>query len=323
MGDSVALPDFDALPSSPDGSLRGCAWTLFDRNGQTDQLGTLNLLTQQRVLDAARGEILCGQTVSLNWDMEKPRYSGFARRTVQHRIVDLSSKGFYANDEEIAFCPQHGSHWDTPLHYAHQRKYYNDLDHAEFHADNGLHPGTRLWSARGGICGRGVLLDWAAWATENGHEYHPARRGEITISQLEQVVKWQKTVLKPGDILFVRTGFIAWSNSATDDENRQGIVENGEYLGLEASMASCRWHWNHHFSAVVADNITYEAWPPGDIVLHEHFLAMWGMPVGKLWDLEKLSEVCRSRERWSFYLASAPLNIASGIGSPSNAIAMF
>jgi hypothetical protein len=58
-------------------------------------------------------------------------------------------------------------------------------------------------------------------------------------------------------------------------------------------------------------------------VLHEYFLPMWGMPVGKLWDLEKLSEVYRSLQRWSFFLTSAPLNIASGIGSPSNAIALF
>lgn len=121
MSDLVALPDFDALPCTPDGSLDGCAWKLFDKNGQADQLGTLNLLTQERVLDAARREILCGQTVTLNWGLEYPQYSGFKRSTLQHRIIDLSPSRIYANDDEVSFCPQHGSHWDTPLHFAHQK----------------------------------------------------------------------------------------------------------------------------------------------------------------------------------------------------------
>lgn len=117
----MSLPDFDALPYSPDGTLDGCAWKLFDRNGQADQLGTLNLLTPEKVLDAARGEILCGQTVSLNWGLENPPYSGFKRKTLQHRIIDLGPSGIYANDDEVSLCPQHGSHWDTPLHFAHQK----------------------------------------------------------------------------------------------------------------------------------------------------------------------------------------------------------
>ncbi|EXJ92849.1 hypothetical protein A1O3_01403 [Capronia epimyces CBS 606.96] len=307
MEDFSALPDFDSLPYSPDGSLPGCAWKLFDHNRQADQLGTLNLLTQDKVLDAAR------------------RKSN-VRSTLQHRILDLSSSGMYASDEHVSFCPQHGSHWDTPLHFAHQKskKYYNGLGHQGFHSQNALHQGTRLWSARGGICGRGVLLDWAAWAAEHNVPYHPIGNHKITVAQLEEVANWQKTTLSPGDILFLRTGFVSWCNTAaTDDENRRRMLERAEYSGVEASIESCRWHWNHHFSAVVSDTITYEAWPTGEIVLHEYFLAMWGMPIGKLWDLEKLSEVCRSRQRWSFFLTSAPLNVASAVGSPPNALAIF
>ncbi|KAI1625149.1 hypothetical protein EDD37DRAFT_680332 [Exophiala viscosa] len=325
MSDLTTLPDFDSLPGPSSGGLDGCAWGLFDRNGQTDQLGTLNLLTQEKVLDAAKREILCGQTVSLNWGLENPQYSGFKRMRLHHRIIDLSPSEVYASDDELSFCPQHGSHWDTPLHFAHQKskKYYNGLSHQEFHLQNALHQGTRLWNDRGGICGRGILLDWASWAKEKNLPCHPIGRDEITVSQLEEVAKWQKTTFMPGDILLIRTGFIAWSTTATDDEKKRGSLEGTEYLGIEATRESCRWHWNHHFSAVVSDNVTYEVWPPRDVVLHEYFLAMWGMPVGKLWDMEKLAEVCRSLQRWSFFLTSAPLNVASGIGSPANAIALF
>src|SRR6266446_7613589 len=45
-----ALPSYDALPVRP-GAPEGSAWGLF---GDEDQVGTINLLTPQRVLDAAR-----------------------------------------------------------------------------------------------------------------------------------------------------------------------------------------------------------------------------------------------------------------------------
>lgn len=82
-------------------------------------------------------------------------------------------------------------------------------------------------------------------------------------------------------------------------------------------------HWNNHFAAVVAEDVCYEVWPPKQIILHEYLLPMWGSPVGKLWDLEKLAETCKRNHRWQFFLTSAPLNVSSGKGSPSNALAMF
>lgn len=121
MSEFSKLPDFDSLPYSSECGLDGCAWRLFDQHGERDQLGTLNLLTPEKVRDAAKDEILCGQTVSLNWGLENPQYSGFGRKTLQHRILDLTSMGFAGSDDDISFCPQHGSHWDTPLHFAHQR----------------------------------------------------------------------------------------------------------------------------------------------------------------------------------------------------------
>lgn len=65
------------------------------------------------------------------------------------------------------------------------------------------------------------------------------------------------------------------------------------------------------------------------------------MPIGELWDLEKLAEVCAAEKRWTFMLTSAPNNVtgednslayenlpfliisAGGIGSTSNAIAIL
>jgi hypothetical protein len=50
---------------------------------------------------------------------------------------------------------------------------------------------------------------------------------------------------------------------------------------------------------------------------------MWGCPIGELWDLEKLAEKCQSYKKWSFFLASAPLNVVGGVASPPNVSAIL
>jgi hypothetical protein len=79
--------------------------------------------------------------------------------------------------------------------------------------------------------------------------------------------------------------------------------------------------------------IAFEAMPPlnhdgsegpvSGLVLHQYFLAMFGMPIGELWDLEALSKTCSRFGRYSFMLTSTPLNVPGSIGSPPNAIAIF
>lgn len=60
-----------------------------------------------------------------------------------------------------------------------------------------------------------------------------------------------------------------------------------------------------------------------DLILHQYFLALFGMPIGELWDLKALSEKCKELGRYSFLLTSVPLNVPGGIGSPPNALAVF
>jgi hypothetical protein len=58
------LPSYTELPlvfSMP----RGCTWGLWDSDGKHDQLGTLNLLTPDVVLEAKK-EILLGINIATN-----------------------------------------------------------------------------------------------------------------------------------------------------------------------------------------------------------------------------------------------------------------
>lgn len=60
---ALELPNFKDLPIIKGTSLRS-SWGLFDKNGERDQLGCLNLLTPDVVLDATK-EIRTGIRVSL------------------------------------------------------------------------------------------------------------------------------------------------------------------------------------------------------------------------------------------------------------------
>lgn len=93
----------------------GWAWGLFDKNGVKDEVGTLNLLTPEVVVKA-REEIQTGKSVSLNWGLEKQHQPGFARASLNHKIIDWTKKTkeggggaeAYSFDDEITVNTQAG-----------------------------------------------------------------------------------------------------------------------------------------------------------------------------------------------------------------------
>ena len=58
-----ALPAFDEIPQMG-GVPKGAVWGLWDKNGERDELGSLNLLTPKTVANAGQ-EIKVGIRVSL------------------------------------------------------------------------------------------------------------------------------------------------------------------------------------------------------------------------------------------------------------------
>lgn len=323
-----SFPSFDQLPKV-EGQPQGCCWGLFDTRNKKDELGTLNLLTPEVVKRAAL-EIRTGEHVQLDWSLnENVQYPGFGRKKFEHKLIDGKDKstkhaGF---DDEVSFNTQSGSQWDGLKHYAHQKSqmYYNGLSHeAALTCDtNGIHN----WCERGGIVGRGVLVDWLSWyEKKHGDPPSAASRHEIPVSELEACLQSQATLTRPGDILLVRTGYTRWHNYASPTERRRGTQEREQAIGLQSNETMVRWLYDRHFAAVVSDTLALEAWPPpfkSGWVLHEWLLVQWGTPIGEMWDLETLSKICAKEKRWSFFLTSAPLHIKGGVGSPPGAIAIF
>lgn len=80
-----AYPKFSELPLEHDHPPYS-AWGLW---GQDDELGTLNHLTPERVVSAAR-EVKTGVRFGLNWALEQMDYTGGFRQTIKHEIFQLA-----------------------------------------------------------------------------------------------------------------------------------------------------------------------------------------------------------------------------------------
>ena len=154
------------------------------------------------------------------------------------------------------------NHSDVAQHFAHQvsRCYYNGLKHEDVPSseDNGIHH----WNDRGGIVGRGILLDYVRYAEKKGIKYDVMKRNAIGVDVLEDIAMEQGTQFKPAEVLIVRTGMTKWYNTASQAERDQKIMggreANLEWTGVEGSMKTVEWLWNHHFAAFAGDCISFE-----------------------------------------------------------------
>jgi len=171
-----------------------------------------------------------------------------------------------------------------------------------------------VWVENGGIVGRGVLLDWATWARSQDRDPDLLDTTLITVSDLEAVAAAQKVQFRPGDILFIRSGFVDKLASLELHEVEAYMTQEPmpPIMGLEAGEPMLRWLWDHELSAIAGDMLALESQPfPETHTLHEWLIAGWGMPIGELFDLGRLAKECRARDKWSFFFSSVPLNVSS------------
>ncbi len=60
-----------------------------------------------------------------------------------------------------------------------------------------------------------------------------------------------------------------------------------------------------------------------EYILHLPLLARLGIPIGELWLVDRLAAECRAAGRFEFFVTSAPMNLAGGVSSPANALAIL
>ncbi|KAJ5007166.1 hypothetical protein K4K57_010896 [Colletotrichum sp. SAR 10_99] len=311
------IPPFESLPLGKDDP-RYSAWGLY---GRDDELGTLNRLTDERVAAAANSEIKTGARVSLNWSLTAQPEPFFARRSFH---LELQVKApFLANDDIWTFNSQSSSQWDGLRHcgYQEEKRFYNDVTMEQVHAvdENGK------LSTVNGIQGRGVLVDYHSWRLSQNISYDPFAHDSIPASELQACLEAQGTEVRFGDILIVRTGFMAsHASKSASDLQVYRAAEPQTFSGVGQSEEALRWIWEN-FSAVAGDQPAFECWPRKDpqYWMHEILLGGWGMPIGELFDLEALAEKCKQEKRWSFFVSSEPCHVPGGVASPPNVLAIF
>jgi kynurenine formamidase len=317
---TTKLPRYDDLPVRA-GAPKGAAWGVF---GDTDELGTINLMTAECVIKAA-AEIRTGRVFSLNLPLNLPDPPLYGRGVMRHHIFPLPLADFFTDDYLDNFYPQASSQWDAVGHIKHPvHGHYNGMPEREVtgRGGGGTHLGIENL-ARRGIAGRGVLADVARFMERRGKIIDCNSGHVISLKDLEATLAEQKTKIRPGDILLVRVGWVK-SYLASSPEVRAEVAQRPDAPGVEATTDVARWLWDNHIAAVASDSPAFEAVNTQAMgeMLHPHLLAFFGMPIGEMWDFESLADDCAADKRYSFFLTSAPLNIPGGVGSPPNALAI-
>lgn len=329
------IPKFEDLPLGK-GDPHHSAWGLY---GKDDQLGTLNRLTDERVVVSAKWEIRSGVRISLNWPLsaQTPSNKSFFKRALFHQEL-IHKQPRIVNDDIWTFNTQVSSQWDGLRHFAYQKEevFYNGVTLEDIHGQ-GFEKGNITKDTKStvlgiqamaehGIVGRGILLDYHSWLASQRppFPYEPFQSTTIPLSHLKAVAEAQGTEIRFGDILIVRSGYMAAQNQKSEDDlSAVKDVQPPNFGGVEQSEDVLRWIWEN-FAAVAGDQPSFECWPTQQSYsLHEVLLSGWGMPIGELFDLEKLAEHCKKEKRWSFFITSEVCNVPGGVASPPNILAIF
>jgi len=315
-------PSFDELPALP-GSSERHAWDVW---GRDDELGSVNFIDAAKVR-AAGALIQSGRVISLNLPLNEPSPGLFAGRSApSHHIAEV---GHGRDDYLDGFFLQFSSQWDGLRHVRfRQHGFWGGRQDSDI--DERGEIGIERWS-RHGIITRGVLID--AYRFFALHEL-PVEQDEnfrITPDMLDEMLADQSVTVGEGDVVILRTGWLEWYRDL-QPEQRQALVGTvGRQPhplacpGLHAGPDTAAWLWNRRVAAVAADNPTLEALPVDREIgfLHYRLLPLLGMPIGEYWALTELAEHCAQTGRYEFMLSSGVLDLPGGVGSPSNAYAIF
>jgi kynurenine formamidase len=332
----------------------GSTWGDF---GDDDELGRVNLMTPQKVLEGV-AEVQAGISFCLSLPLDYP--GGTALNDRRHPPVirptedmdgtpdvffnvHMSSMEGYGDpkyvdvwaDDVVTLALQYSTQWDSLAHVG-----------AEFDADgdgveeavyyNGYRAGVDLVGpvdglsvakhlglehmAFHGVQGRGVLVDLRHHL---GDAWTP-----VGLSTLREVMDADGVVVEPGDVLLLHTGFatriLEWEKNPPVRE----LFTTCSYLDAHDD-ALLDWIAESQISALVADNYAVEGLLGKDrdpsrhsfLPLHHLCLFKLGVPLGELWYLHELATWLREHKRSRFLLTAPPLRLPGIVGSPVTPIA--
>jgi kynurenine formamidase len=292
----------------------------WGRWGEDDEIGTLNLLTDE-VVKSAGAEIRTGKRFALGIPVDEhgPQTGAVpGRENPEHEMfmVDVPLTGdpadFTTSDDRLITGLQSCTHWDALAHVSYERMLYNGVPSSVITEAGAARMGIDKVST---IVGRGVLLDVArALGVDELDGAHA-----VTGDDLDAAAEMGKVEIESGDIVMLRTGRM-----------RQFLRGGREpYNAVPApgpSLQSVEWFHDHDIAAVATDNLIFEVYPSEreDAMLAVHLLHLvdMGLTQGQNWNFESLAADCADDGRYACFLDASPMPVTGAVGSPVNPIAV-
>jgi kynurenine formamidase len=303
----------------------------WGRWGPDDQLGTLNHIQPQDVIEASR-LVTAGRVFSLSIPLDEngPQTGGFGRFNPIHLMIrdgnaavtETVVRDFYGGrdrwirgtDDLLILPLQSGTQWDSLAHIVFDKRIYNGYDATVVGSKGALR--NDIANARDRVVGRGVLLDLPRHRGVNWLEPGTA----VHAADLEACAESEGVSIGRGDIVLVRTGQMAQCRA----EGSWGSYAAGAAPGL--ALDSAPWIFDREIAALATDtwgaevqpNETADVFQPLHIILIVHA----GLFLGEIFDLEALADDCAADGRYEFLMTAVPLPITGGVGSPVNPLAI-
>lgn len=299
----------------------------WGRWGKDDQIGTLNLITDDAVRRAAAC-VKTGKRFSLAIPMSEdgPMLGNIppGRKNPQQHEFELHAPftkdpgSVHVNTNEYTLNLKSATHWSALGHVEYAGRLYNGfpLDSID---ERGAH--ALGIDKVGALVTRGVLLDIARVKGVN----RLAGGTVITPDDLDEAAKASGVTVEPGDAVLIRTGAMRWLKEG-DKEGYAGI-----YHGIAGpGIAAATWFRERDVAAVAADTSGFEVWPreSKDLLkvvghpLHALCLVEMGLTLGQNFDLEALAEDCAADGVYEFLLSASPEPFRGGLGGPVNPVAV-
>ncbi|MFI8438808.1 cyclase family protein [Streptomyces sp. NPDC079020] len=292
----------------------------WGRWGADDEIGTLNLITDEVVREAAV-TVRTGRRVALALPLQQDGVqSGLIPGRVNplHTMVQINQELFgpgtvATSDDAVTMGLQAATHWDALTHVSHSGKIYNGRPAASITA----HGGAEFSSiaAVPHLVSRGVLLDVAR---ARGVDRLPGSHA-VTPEDLEAAEEFAGLRVRAGDIVLVRTGQV--QVLLAGDRHAYGYPSPG------LSVRTPEWFHARDVAAVANDTLTFEIFPPEieDLWLPVHALDLveMGMLQGQNWNLESLSTACAEERRHAFLLSAMPEPFTGATGTPVAPVAIL
>ena len=293
----------------------------WGRWGPDDQLGTLNFVTPEDVVNAS-SLIKRGAVFALGLSLKERIQSGLfgGRWNPIHTMLATGTDAVAGNQDEpvgvrygddaINMPMQGSTQWDALAHIFLDDKMYNGYPASLVDSNGAAKNGIENY--RDKAVGRGVLLDVARF---KGVDWLEDGYG-ISSDDLDQTAKAQGVEIRRGDFVIVRTG----QQERCLQQGEWGTYAGGDAPGLKFETAY--WIHGQEIAAICADtwgcevrpNETDEANQPWHWVV----IPAIGIAMGEIFYLKELAADCAEDGVYEFFFSAPPLHMPGACGSPIN-----